>query len=112
MPCTDYGRESFAEATSREEARFFEASLCMTLTLLEQVYDEKQLWKLLDFKESGVNKEKLKLWWKAHKKRDEARKEAERKEKEKADMKARALEAIKKALTEDEYELVFGTKIW
>jgi hypothetical protein len=104
MPCLTYDppddTPSPIPALKRQIADL-EAALCMTLSAFEEVlatvrkdYDDcvnvdPLVW--TDFKEAGVSEEKIRAWWREHKKRDTERRVREAEKRRKADLKASAL---------------------
>ena len=107
MPCRDGGYEDEVRV-SREsvtEHRMLEASMCGLLTQLEKegVID---LWlSSVDWVEAGVKRKTLEMWWKKHKKEDEARLAREAAAKRKDDLRKIAIGK----LSPDELE-VLGIK--
>ena len=107
MPCMDggYNDEVRVSREAVNEHKMLEASMCGLLTQLEKegVID---LWlSNVDWTEAGVKRKTLEMWWKKHKKEDEARLAREAAAKRKDDLRKIAIGK----LSPDELE-VLGIK--
>lgn len=94
MPCyDDRGREESYEATrelklTNKKLEKIEAMLCMVLTTLEEENELGHFKELFNYKESGVSREELMLWWREHREADAKRRREEYEAAEKARKKA------------------------
>ena len=107
MPCRDggYKDEVRVSRESVTEHRMLEASMCGLLTQLEKE-GVIGLWlSSVDWAEAGVKRKTLEMWWKKHKKEDEARLAREAAAKRKDDLRKIAIGK----LSPDELE-VLGIK--
>lgn len=96
MPCRDGGYEDEVRV-SREsvtEHRMLEASMCGLLTQLEKEGCLALWLERVDWAEAGVKRKTLEMWWKKHKKEDEARRAREAAAKRKEQLKASAISKL------------------
>ena len=96
MPCSDGGWSDEVRVSRDEvqEHNMLEAAMCGILTVLEASASGQSLDYLLgyvDWKEAGVKRKTLELWWKKHKKQDEERRAREAAALNKEQLKARAI---------------------
>lgn len=89
MPClsTGYDEEDTSLRDAERDIAKLEAALCSALTFIESNSLMTRYYSTTDWKEVGVNKEKVASWWENHKKKDARRRkdEARAAAKEKAD---------------------------
>jgi len=91
MPCRDWTVEDRYSEISKEKA-MLRASLCALMTALET--DDAAfgaILKKIDWKEAGVTKRELLMWWEDHKEQDRVRKVRETKEAAEKKLRAEAL---------------------
>ena len=107
MPCRDgvYEDEVRVSRESVTEHRMLEASMCGILTQLEKEGCLALWLERVDWAEAGVKRKTLEMWWKKHKKEDEARRDREAAAKRKDDLRKIAIGK----LSPDELE-VLGIK--
>ena len=107
MPCRDgvYEDEVRVSRESVTEHRMLEASMCGLLTQLEKEGCLALWLERVDWAEAGVKRKTLEMWWKKHKKEDEARRDREAAAKRKDDLRKIAIGK----LSPDELE-VLGIK--
>ena len=107
MPCRDgvYEDEVRVSRESVTEHRMLEASMCGLLTQLEKEGCLALWLERVDWVEAGVKRKTLEMWWKKHKKEDEARRDREAAAKRKDDLRKIAIGK----LSPDELE-VLGIK--
>ena len=111
MPCSDGGWSNEVRVSREDiaEHNMLEASMCGILTVLEDRFKDGSLDELLnmvDWKEAGVKRRSLELWWKAHKKKDEERRAREEAARRKEELKASALSKLT-----DAEKIALGVKI-
>jgi hypothetical protein len=88
MPCRD---EWYTPPEPYETYDFMEAALCGVFTELVKRKQFVDVVESMDFAEMGVDKHDLLVWWKAHQKKDAARRKKEAEEKRKAELREQAL---------------------
>jgi hypothetical protein len=99
MPCSDggYSDEVRVSRDEVQEHTMLEAAMCGILTVLEASASGQSLDYLLghvDWKEAGIKRKTLELWWKKHKQQDEARRAREAAALNKEQLKARAISKL------------------
>lgn len=83
MPCTDPVADAEYTREYSRKCQFYEAALCAVMSALEQyllregVRVDMVLDDWVDWKEAGLDKKHFTVWWKAHQKKDQARRKAE-----------------------------------
>ena len=105
MPCRDGVYEDEVRVSRESEHRMLEASMCGLLTQLEKEGCLALWLERVDWAEAGVKRKTLEMWWKKHKKEDEARRDREAAAKRKDDLRKIAIGK----LSPDELE-VLGIK--
>lgn len=106
MPCNGgYEDEVRVSREDVTEHRMLEASMCGLLTQLEKEGCLALWLERVDWAEAGVKRKTLEMWWKKHKKEDEARLAREAAAKRKDDLRKIAISK----LSPDELE-VLGIK--
>lgn len=93
MPCSDGGWSDDVRVSREtvQEHNMLEASMCGLLTLLEKEGGIGQWLSGVDWKEAGVKRKTLEMWWKKHKEEDEKRRAKEAAEKRKEELRKTAL---------------------
>jgi hypothetical protein len=92
MPCYSGNYESHAKETNlHDENEFLKAALCLMLTLhgVPNKFEDA-------VKDSGIKVEGISVWWKAHKRKDEQRRQREAEEKFQKSRKKAALSKLTK----------------
>lgn len=106
MPCRDWSVEESHTEKLKKERNMLRASMCAVLTALEG--DDATfaaVLKKIDWKEAGVTKRELLMWWEEHKESDKIRREREAKIKREREIRASALSKLT-----DEEKKILGVK--
>lgn len=109
MPCYNgsedrlNSNEGWRDQQAREtrERQFFESALCAVMTALENNFRNAGVdigangfLTTIDWQEAGITRIAFEKWWKAHREKDRARREAEAVAEHKAKLKQQALEKL------------------
>jgi hypothetical protein len=95
MPCRDYTIEDEWRDRLSSEMAMLRASLCAVLTVIDT--DDtafNAFLKKINWREAGVTKRELMLWWEKHQEEDRVRKEREAKRKEEERIRKEALSKL------------------
>jgi len=99
MPCSDggYSDEVRVSRDEVQEHTMLEAAMCGILTVLAKNDSNNDLdyfFKNVDWKEAGVKRKTLEMWWRKHKKQDEERRAREAAARNKEQLKASAINKL------------------
>ena len=95
MPCRDdWDDRPVKETRHGMTMAAFEATLCGIFTLFEKEGEVDWWLERVDWKEVGVKRKTVEIWWKKHKEEDAARRAREAAQRRKEELKAHALSKL------------------
>ena len=97
MPCRDNWDAPTKETRHGMTISHFEATLCGVFTLFEKEGEIDWWLERVNWKEAGVKRKTVEIWWKKHKEEDAARRAYEEAAKRKEELKAHAMSKLTEA---------------
>lgn len=97
MPCRDVWDIPTKETRHGMTIDHFEATLCGIFTLFEKEGEIDWWLERVNWKEAGVKRKTVEIWWKKHKEEDAERRAYEEAKKRKEELKAHALSKLTEA---------------
>lgn len=97
MPCNGWNSNGEALAEASRKAEFLEAALCGLIRSLPKhtgLVNQDRPFAEINFEEAGISKKALERWWKNHQEQDLAREVREKKARDRARLRTRAIKKL------------------